>query len=53
MQLVPITTDVVSSNPAQRRCNRYNIIQLMTFNDVDTRIYFPRNIIFTEARWPR
>ena len=30
-----------------------NIIQLMTFNEVDTRIYLPRNIIFTEAIWPR
>jgi len=26
MQSVPITTNVVSSNPAQARCNRYNIM---------------------------
>jgi len=25
MQLVPITTNVVSSNPAQESCTRYNI----------------------------
>jgi len=26
MQSVPITTNVVSSNPAQERCTRYNIM---------------------------
>ena len=26
MQSVPITTNVVSSNPAQARCTRYNIM---------------------------
>ena len=26
MQLVPITTKVVSSDPAQARCTRYNIM---------------------------
>ena len=26
MQSVPITTNVVNSNPAQARCNRYNIM---------------------------
>jgi len=26
MQVVPITTKVVSSNPAQTRCNWYNIM---------------------------
>jgi len=26
MQSVPITTDVVSSNPTQTRCPRYNIM---------------------------
>jgi len=25
VQSVPITTDIVSSNPAQARCTRYNI----------------------------
>ena len=39
MQSVYITTNVVSSKPAQAKCTRYNIIQLMTFNEVDTRIY--------------
>ena len=28
MQSVPITTNVVTSNPAQARCNRYNISDL-------------------------
>jgi len=27
MQLVPITTNVVSSNPAQAKCTLYNIMQ--------------------------
>jgi len=26
MQSVPITTNIVSSNPAQTRCARYNIM---------------------------
>ena len=41
MQSVPITTNVVSLKTTQARYTRYNIIQLMTFDEVNTRIDQP------------
>jgi len=32
MQSVPITTNVTSSNPAQARCTRYHILNVMLFH---------------------
>ena len=50
MQSVSITTKVVSSNHAQAMCTRYNIIQLMTLDEVNTTIYQPQRSELTEIQ---
>ena len=37
-----LQTNIVSLNPAQARCTRYNIIQLMTLDEVNTTTYQPQ-----------
>ena len=46
---MPFTTNVVSLNPAQAMCTRYNIIQLITICEVNTRKYGPEDC---DSRWP-
>ena len=50
MQSVPITTDVVSSNPYQGEV--YNIIQLITPKEVNTRIQMYEDLETWHSRWP-
>jgi hypothetical protein len=46
MQSVPITTEVVSSNPAQARCTRYNIIDVSSNLD---QVTCDRSVVFSRS----
>ena len=45
----PITTEVVSSNPAQSRCTRYNIIMIRYVSDLVQVSDFHRVLRFNQT----